>query len=149
MAGAVLIVCGAGATAAVAAGSGSGGGGADDTTSTGTTGTTETTTTGTTGTTTTTTTTTAPRSPRIADIEADSMAGGKLRLRTEVTARGAKVTSVRIRYRGTTYKAYKRGQRWVRTVDARGSDGNDSVIRLRVTACAGSRCSVKYGSDDA
>jgi hypothetical protein len=157
MACAVLVVCGAGATAAMAAGSGGGSGGPDDTTSTGTT---ETTTTGTTGTTTTGTTTTSttpttttptgtPRSPRISGIEAASMAGGKLRLRTEVTARGAKVTSVRIRYRGTKYKAYQRGQRWVRTVKARSGDGNDSIIRLRVTACAGAKCSVKYGSDGA
>lgn len=64
--------------------------------------------------------------------------------------RGAAVTSVRIRYRGTTYKAGRTGaNRWARTVSARGGDGQDSVITLRVTACAGSRCATKTGSDDA
>ena len=41
------------------------------------------------------------------------------------------------------------GTRWARTVDARGGDRKDSVVTLRVTACAGARCSVKTGSDDA
>jgi hypothetical protein len=90
-----------------------------------------------------------PRAPRITGIEVASTAGGKLRLRTEVAARGAKVTSVRIRYRAVSYKARKQGGRWVRTVTARGGDRKDSVIRLRVTACAGSRCSVKNGRDTA
>ena len=100
--------------------------------------------------TTTATTTGTPRAPLISDIEVDGLGGGKLRLRTEVAARGARVTSVRIRYRRTTYRASRtRGTTWARTVDARGGDGNDSVITLRVTACAGSRCAVKTGSDDA
>jgi hypothetical protein len=130
-------------------------GGGDDpagTTSTGTTGTTETTeTTETTTTTTTSTTTTAtPRAPRIAEIEAGSLAGGRLRLRAEVTPRGAAVTAVRIRYRGTSYTARRiAGRRWGRTVTARGGDGNDSLVRLRVTACAHSRCTVRTATDEA
>ena len=95
-------------------------------------------------------TTGTPRAPLISDIEVDGLGGGKLRLRTEVAARGARVTSVRIRYRGRTYRASRtRGKTWARTVNARAGDGNDSVITLRVTACAGSRCAVKTGSDDA
>jgi hypothetical protein len=136
------VLCAAGATTAVAATSG---GGSDDpagTTSTGTTETTETTTT--------TTTTATPHAPRITEIEAASVTGGRLRLRATVTARGASVTAVRIRYRGTSYKARRiQGRRWGRTVSARGGDRNDSVIRLRVTACAHSRCIVRTATDDA
>jgi hypothetical protein len=129
-----VLVCGAGAATAVTAASGKGGRDHPEDSTTGTTGTTS-------GT---------PRAPRITDIEVDGLGGGKLRLRTEVAPRGASVTSVRIRYRGTTYKASRTaGTRWARTVDARGGDRKDSVITLRVTACAGSRCAVKTGSDDA
>jgi hypothetical protein len=129
-----LLVCTAGATTAVTAASGKQGRDhpEDSTTTSGT------------------TTSGTPRAPLISDIEVDGLGGGKLRLRTEVVARGAKVTSVRIRYRGTTYKAGKTSAKtWARTVNARAGDGNDSVIALRVTACAGSRCAVKTGSDDA
>jgi hypothetical protein len=127
-----LLVCSAGATTAIAAASGKGRDHPEDST-TGTTGATGT-----------------PRAPLISDIEVDGLGGGKLRLRTEVAARGARVTSVRIRYRGVTYRASRTtGKRWARTVEARGGDGNDSVITLRVTACAGAKCSVKTGSDDA
>jgi hypothetical protein len=124
-----LVVCAAGAAAAV--GTASAKNGADDTN-------------------TTTTTSGTPRAPLITGIEVDGLAGGKLRLRTEVAARGAKVTSVRIRYRGVSYKASRTvGKRYSRTVDARGGDRKDSVISLTVTACAGSRCTTKTGSDDA
>jgi hypothetical protein len=96
------------------------------------------------------TTSGTPRAPRITEIEVDGLGGGKLRLRTEVAPRGASVTSVRIRYRGTTYKATRTaGTHLARTVAARCGDGKDSVITLRVTACAGSRCSVRTGRDDA
>lgn len=128
----MLLVCSAGAATAVTTAQGKNG--ADDAT----------TTTGTTS------TTGAPRAPLISDIEVDSAGAGKLRLRTEVAARGARVTSVRIRYRGVNYKARRTtGKNWSRTVDARGGDGNDTVITLRVTACAGSRCATKTGRDDA
>jgi hypothetical protein len=126
-----VLLCSAGAATAVTTAQGSNG--ADD----------NTTTTGT-------TTTGAPRAPLISGIEVDSLAGGRLRLRTEVAARGATVTSVKIRYRGIDYKAARTvGKRYARTVDARGGDGNDSVITLRVTACAGSRCATKTASDGA
>jgi hypothetical protein len=128
-----LVVCAAGAAAAV--GTASAKNGADDTNTT---------------TTATSTTSGTPRAPLITGIEVDGLAGGKLRLRTEVAARGAKVTSVRIRYRGVSYKASRTvGKRYSRTVDARGGDRKDSVISLTVTACAGSRCTTKTGSDDA
>jgi hypothetical protein len=129
-----LLVCTAGAATAVTAASGKQGRDhpEDSATTTGT------------------TTTGTARAPLISDIEVDGLGGGKLRLRAEVAARGATVTSVRIRYRGTTYKAIRtRGKTWARTVDARAGDGKDSVITLRVTACAGVRCAVKTGSDDA
>jgi hypothetical protein len=127
-----LLACAAGATTAVAAASGKGRDHPED----------RTTTTG--------TTTGTPRAPRIGEIEVDGLGGGRLRLRTEVVARGARVTSVRIRYRGTTYNARRTaGNHWSRTVDARRGDGRDSVVTLRVTACAGSRCAVRTGSDDA
>ncbi len=130
-----LLACAAGATAAVTTASAKNG--ADDGTTT-------------TGTTTGTTTSGTPRAPLISDIEVDSLSGGRLRLRTEVAARGASVTSVKIRYRGVSYKATRTaGKNWARTVDARGGDGNDTVIALKVTACAGSRCATKTGSDDA
>jgi hypothetical protein len=130
-----LLVCAAGAGTAVTAASGKGGRDhPEDRTTTGTT-------TGTSG---------PARAPLISDIEVDGLGGGKLRLRTEVAARGARVTSVRIRYRGVNYKASRTsGKTWARTVKARGGDGNDSVITLRVRACAGSKCAVKTGSDDA
>jgi hypothetical protein len=124
-----LLVCTAGAATAVTTASGKNG--ADDGTTTSTTG-------------------GVPRAPLISDIEVDAVAGGKLRLRTEVAARGARVTSVRIRYRGLSYKAARTiGKRYARTVDARGGDGNNSVITMTVTACAGTRCATKTGSDDA
>src|SRR4051794_17074197 len=127
--GALCLLIG-GAGAATAVGTASAKNGADDTNTTTTSGT--------------------PRAPLISDIEVDGLSGGRLRLRTEVAARGAKVTSVRIRYRGVSYKASRTaGKRYARTVDARGGDRNDSVIRLTVTACAGSRCATKTGSDDA
>jgi hypothetical protein len=130
-----LLACSVGATAAVTAASGQGRDHPEDSTTTGTT----------TG-----TTSGTPRAPRITDIEVDGLGGGKLRLRAEVAPRGAAVTSVRIRYRGKTYKASRTGaNRWARTASARGGDGTDSVITLRVTACAGSRCATKTGSDDA
>ena len=132
-----LVVCSAGAATAVTAASGKGGRDHPEDSTTATTGTTG-------------TTSGTPRAPRITDIEVDGLGGGRLRLRTEVAPRGASVTSVRIRYRGTTYKATRTaGTRWARTVAARGGDGNDSVITLRVTACAGSRCATKTGSDSA
>jgi hypothetical protein len=100
--------------------------------------------------TTTTNPSTTPHAPLISEIEADAVSGGRLRLRTEVAARGAKVTSVRIRYRGVSYKATRTvGKRYARTVDARGGDHADSVITLTATACAGSRCATKTGSDRA
>jgi hypothetical protein len=127
-----LLVCGAGAATAVTTASGKNG--ADD-------GTTTTGTTGTTG---------PPRAPLITDIEVDGLGAGKLRLRTEVAPRGAKVTSVKIRYRSVSYNATRTvAKKWARTVDARGGDGKDSVITLKVTACAGSRCATKTGSDGA
>ncbi|MEA2156558.1 MAG: hypothetical protein QOE11_2698 [Solirubrobacteraceae bacterium] len=96
------------------------------------------------------TTTGTPRAPLITEIEVDSLPGGKLRLRTEVAARGASVTSVRIRYRGVSYKATRTlAKRWSRTVGARGGDARNSVITLKVTACSGARCSSKTGSDAA
>jgi hypothetical protein len=127
-----LLVCAAGAAAAVTTAQGANG--ADDGTTTGTTSTTG----GTSG------------FPSISDIEVSSLGAGKLRLRTEVASRGAKVTSVRIRYRGVNYAATKTvGKKWGRTVAARNGDRKDSVITLKVTACAGSKCSTKTGSDDA
>ena len=121
-----------------------------------TTGTTGTTTTGTTttGTTTTGTTTTpgstAPRSPRIAEIEVDSVTGGRLRLRAEIVRRGARVTSVRFTYRGRRYEARRvRSEEWSRLVTARGGDSRGDVVTFRVTACAGSRCATRTGSDEA
>jgi hypothetical protein len=86
-----LLVCSAGAATAVTAASGKGGRDHPEDSTTGTTGTTG-------------TTSGTPRAPRITDIEVDGLGGGRLRLRTEVAPRGASVTSVRIRYRGTTYK---------------------------------------------
>jgi hypothetical protein len=126
-----LLLATAGAATAVTAAQGKNG--ADDGTTTGTTSTTGT-----------------PRAPLISDIEVDGLGGGKLRLRTEVAARGAKVTSVQIRYRGVNYKAARTvGKRYARTVDARGGDRKDSLITLKVTACAGAKCATKTGSDDA
>ncbi|HEX2104262.1 MAG TPA: hypothetical protein VHF51_11460 [Solirubrobacteraceae bacterium] len=121
-----------------------------DTTTTGTT-TTGTTTTGTTTTgTTTTPRTTAPRSPRIAEIEVDSVSGGRLRLRAEIVRRGARITAVRFTYRGRRYVARRRaGELWSRVVTARGGDSSGDVVTFRVTACAGSRCSTRTGSDEA
>jgi hypothetical protein len=130
-----LLACSAGAATAVTTASGKNG--PDDSTTTGTTGTT----TGTTG---------PPRAPLVSSIEAKSLGAGKLRIGAEVAARGAKVTSVRIRYRGVSYRATRTAAtKWARTVDARGGDGKDSVVTLKVTACAGSRCVTKSGSDGA
>jgi hypothetical protein len=128
-----------------------------------TTGTTGTTTTGTTtGTTTTGTTTTGtttggtttgsstPRAPLISEIEVDLVTGGRLRLRAEVVRRGARVTSVRFTYRGRNYAGRRgTGQAWSRVVTARGGDGDDDVITVRVRACAGTRCATRTGRDEA
>ena len=131
--------------------------GGDDTTGTtdeGTTGTTGTTGTGTTGTGTTgtgTTPTPGPaRAPRIEEIEVDLVSGGRLRLRTELQARGARVTRVTFTYRGRRYRG-RRGasNTWTRVVRARGGDGNDDVIPFRVRACAGSRGATGVNRDDA
>jgi hypothetical protein len=114
-------------------------------TTTGTT-TTDTTTTGTT----TTPGTTAPRAPRIVEAEVDSVSGGRLRLRAEVVRRGARITLVRFTYRDRRYTARRAsGETWSRVVAARGGDGSGDVIRFRVTACAGSRCSTQAASDEA
>lgn len=108
----------------------------------------------TTGTTTTGTTTTGtgttPRAPRIVEGEVDDAPGGRVVLRAEVQARGARVTSVRFRYRGTTYRARRSGTTWSRAVTARGGDAlDDAVVRFRITACAGARCTVRTVRDDA
>jgi hypothetical protein len=123
----------------------------DTTTTDETTGTTGTTTTGTTTTGTTTTPgTTAPRSPRIAEIEVDSVSGGRLRLRAEIVRRGARITSVRFTYRGRRYVARRvRSEEWSRVVTARGGDSRGDVVTFRVTACAGSRCTTRTGRDEA
>jgi hypothetical protein len=147
-------------TVAIAGDDNSGRGrGGDDTTgttedsTTGTTGT-GTTGTGTTGTGTTgtgTTPTPGPaRAPRIEEIEVDLVSGGRLRLRTELEARGARVTRVTFTYRGRRYRA-RRGSSntWTRVVRARGGDGNDDVIPFRVRAGAGSRCATGRNRDDA
>jgi hypothetical protein len=92
----------------------------------------------------------AARAPRIVEIEAKAVAGGKLRLNAEVQRRGAKVTSVRVRYRGRSAPMkHLRGATWQRTVRARGGDGRDDVVRLTVKACAGSKCAVRTVRDDA
>jgi hypothetical protein len=92
----------------------------------------------------------APRAPRIDDIEADWRAGGKIRLRTELVARGARITSVRFRYRGKGFKARKVGDHeWAKRVNARGGDSRGDTISFRVRACAGERCNVRTGSDEA
>jgi hypothetical protein len=154
----LVVACLAGAVSAAAVASdGRNGRSQTDTTTTGTTGeTTDTTTTGTTttGTTTTGTTTTpgstAPRSPRVAEIEVDSVVGGRLRLRAEVVRRGSRITSVRFTYRGRRYDARRRsGEDWSRVVTARGGDSRGDVVSFRVTACAGSRCTSRTGSDEA
>jgi hypothetical protein len=127
----------------------------DETTGTTGTTTTGTTTTGTTTTGTTTGTTTtpgpnAPRSPRIAEIEVDSVSGGRLRLRAEVVRRGARITAVRFTYRGRRYVARRvRSEEWSRLVTARGGDSSGDVVTFRVTACAGSRCTTRVGRDEA
>jgi hypothetical protein len=154
---ALLAVCLAGSATAVAVASGGGRNGDDS--STGTTGTTtgttgETTTTGTTNTGTTNTTTTPgstqARAPRIAEIEADSVSGNRLRLRAEIVRRGARVTKVRFTYRGVRYRAVRTsGGDWSRVVTARGGDSRGDVVTFRVTACASSRCATRVGSDEA
>lgn len=156
----LLLAClaGIGTSVAVASGPGRGGGDDDDGTTTEdtTTGTTDDTTTGgtTTGTTTDRTTTTAPtggppRAPRIAEIEVDALRGDRLRLRAEIAARGARVTRVRFTYRKRTFAArHVRGKHWARTVRARGGDGDDVVVTVRVRACAGKRCATRTGRDD-
>jgi len=156
----VVAALAGGASAAALASDGDGRSQTD--TTTGTTGeTTGTTTTGTTttGTTTTDTTTTgttttpgttAPRAPRIVEAEVDSVSGGRLRLRAEVVRRGARITLVRFTYRDRRYTARRAsGETWSRVVAARGGDGSGDVIRFRVTACAGSRCSTQAASDEA
>jgi hypothetical protein len=151
----VVAALAGGASAAALASDGDGRSQTD--TTTGTTGeTTDTTTTGTTttGTTTTGTTTTpgttTPRAPRIAEAEVDSVSGGRLRLRAEVVRRGARITLVRFTYRDRRYTARRAsGETWSRVVAARGGDSASDVIRFRVTACAGSRCSTRSASDEA
>lgn len=154
----VLLACIAGIGTSVAVASKGSGGDDDDGTTTGetttdTTGTTNTT--DTTGTTDTTNTTTAPyvgppRAPRIREIEADWRSGGRIKLRTELVRRGAKITKVRFRYRGRGFTAKKAGDHeWAKTVDARGGDGRGDVITFRVRACAGERCNARTGSDEA
>jgi hypothetical protein len=126
---ALAVVCLCGSVTAVAMGKN----GADDGTTTGTTGTTN--------------TTPSNGAPSIREIEVDSVAGGKLRLRTEVSGRA---TSVRFTYRSRTYKGKKiSSNKWARTVAARGGDRRDSVIKVRVRACNGSKCTTRSGSDDA
>jgi hypothetical protein len=154
----LIAVCLAGGATAVAVASDRGPSqGPDD--STGTTGETTTTDTGTTGETTTTDTgttdtTTTPgstvrRSPRIAEIEADAVRGNRLRLRAEIVRRGARVTKVRFTYRGRKYSGRRSGEDWSRVVRARGGDRRGDVVTIRVTACAGSRCSTRTGRDEA
>jgi hypothetical protein len=150
----LIAVCLAGvATAAAVASGGTTAQGGDD--STGTTGgststatTGETTTTGTTNTTTTPGSTVA-RAPRIVEIEVDAVTGDRLRLRAEVTRRGARVTKVRFTYRGVKYSAVRSGSNWSRVVGARGGDSRGDEVTFRVTACAGSRCTTRTGSDEA
>ena len=157
----LVAVCLSGGVTAVAVAGDSSGRGGDDTTGDSTTGTTGTTGTGTTGTGTTGTGTTGtqttpspapgtPRAPRIEEIEVDSLSGGRLRLRTELQARGARVTRVVFSYRGRRYRG-RRGasNTWSRVVRARGGDGNDVVVPFRVTACAGTRCATGRNRDDA
>ena len=150
----LIAVCLAGvATAAAVASGGTTAQGGDD--STGTTGETTGTTgesTGTTGETTNTTTTPgsgSARAPRIVEIEADAVSGDRLRLRAEVTRRGARVTKVRFTYRGVKYSAVRDGSAWSRVVGARGGDARGDEVTFRVTACAGSRCTTRTGSDEA
>ena len=154
----LIAVCLAGvATAAAVASGGTTAQGGDDSTgstgqttnddSTGTTGES----TGTTGETTNTTTTGSgvARAPRIVEIEADAVSGDRLRLRAEVARRGARVTKVRFTYRGVKYNAIRNGSDWSRVVGARGGDSRGDEITFRVTACAGSRCTTRTGSDEA
>jgi hypothetical protein len=153
----VLVACLAGSATAVAVASD---GGRHGDSQTGTTETTvETTTTGTTSTTTTMTTTTTgtttpgptlARAPRVAEIEADALAGRRFRLRAEVISRGARVTRVRFTYRGRTVIARRSSRRnWTAVVAARAGDRRGDVIRVRVRACAGSRCTTRTGTDEA
>jgi hypothetical protein len=151
----LLLAClaGIGTSVAVASSPGRGGGDDDDTTTEDTTtGTTDDTTGGTTGTTTTTTTGPTggpPRAPRIVEIEVDALRGDRLRLRAEIQPRGARVTRVRFTYRKRTFAArHVRGKLWARTVQARGGDGDDVVVTVKVRACAGSRCATRTGRDD-
>ena len=108
--------------------------------------------TGTTGETTNTTTTPSGvrRAPRIVEIEADSVSGGRIRLRAEVTRRGSRITKVRFTYRGVKYTAFRgSSENWSRVVAARGGDSRGDEITFRVTACSGSRCISRVGSDEA
>jgi hypothetical protein len=154
----LIAVCLAGvATAAAVASGGTTAQGGDDSTGTtgestgGSTGTTGEST-GTTGETTNTTTTpgsTSARAPRIVEIEVDAVSGERLRLRAEVTRRGARVTKVRFTYRGVKYDAVRNGSDWSRVVAARGGDSRGDEVTFRVTACAGSRCTSRTGTDEA
>lgn len=85
--------------------------------------------------------------PRIDDIEVEALAGGKLRLETELIGRATRVTFT---YRGRSYKARKQADGdWTRTVTARGGDRDDSIVRLKVRACNGTKCVTRTSSDDA
>jgi hypothetical protein len=154
---ALIAVCLAGGVTAVAVASGgsalqgtTGTTTTDDDSSTGTTGETTTgeTTTGTTNTTT--TPSGVRRAPRIIEIEVDSVSNGRLRLRAEVVRRSSRITKVRFTYRGVKYTAIRRSSgNWTRVVTARGGDSRGDTITFRVTACSGSRCVSRVGSDEA
>lgn len=97
--------------------------------------------------------TTTARAPRIVEVEVDDAPAGRIRLRAEVKARGAAVTSVRFTYRGERYTA-RRNRRdrstWTRVVTAAEQDlRDDAQITVRVRACAGDRCSTRTVRDDA
>lgn len=155
LAASILLAIGGGTAVALASGGGRDHPEDDGTTtaeSTGTT-TTGTTTTGSPTTPTTPTTPTqpgVPQAPRITEIEVDDAPGTRIRLRAEVQARGARVTSVRFTYRGRTYRATRSRGHWVRTVAARGGDHrDDAIITVRVRACATDLCTARTGRDDA
>ncbi len=148
----LIAVCLAGGVTAVAVASGgSVNQGTTDDDSTGTTGTTTTDDSTTGGTTNTTTTPSGVRrAPRITEIEVDSVSGNRLRLRAEISRRGSSITKVRFTYRGVKYTANRvRSGHWSRVVAARGGDGRGDEITFRVTACSGSRCASRTGTDEA
>jgi hypothetical protein len=64
--------------------------------------------------------------------------------------RGSRITKVRFTYRGVKYTAIRRSsENWSRVVTARGGDSRGDTITFRVTACSGSRCVSRVGSDEA